>query len=193
MEEKNFVVFTYKLLFKFGRDRNKQTDWCCFFSRQSACGLTFQEIFLSEDCKIIVSFSFLTDHDRKIDCTFSLNGKRDGTVAHAFYPGVGKICGDIYFDNECFTHEETKTSDVSRTFFRLNTRNRILVRNFPFKSSRFCDGTILQTWFFIWKQTWASWWKLHSFDSRNVQKTENVVFTSKKAKAVVKQTRWFSL
>ena len=44
--------------------------------------------------------SFLTDHDNTIDCPYKLNGQKGGTLAHAFYPGAGQICGDIHFDNE---------------------------------------------------------------------------------------------
>jgi len=41
----------------------------------------------------------------------------------------------------------------------------------PFKSNRFCDGSILQTWLFNWQQR-DTRTNGHSFDSTNLRKTQ---------------------
>jgi len=50
-----------------------------------------------------------------------LNGKRGWTLANAFYPRAGQICGDIHFDNERFTNQKTKPGDGKYNFFSVDT------------------------------------------------------------------------
>jgi len=99
VEEKNFKIFTYKLLSKFGRDQNKLNRLMLLFLFGRVCVVCHFKKFLL--LKTEIKISFLTEHhnpNSKTNCPFKLNGKCGGTLAHAFYPGVGQICGDIHFD-----------------------------------------------------------------------------------------------
>jgi len=64
--------------------------------------------------------AFLTEHD-KIDCSFSLNGKRGGMLAHLFYPGTRQIHGDVHFDIECFTHKRIQPGSGKYNIFSVAT------------------------------------------------------------------------
>jgi len=80
-----------------GKEKTIEQIDAAFETWQSVCGLKFTRVE-SEDCEIKVSF--LND---QINSPYKLIGQKGGTLAHAFYPGEGYICGDIHFDNEVCT------------------------------------------------------------------------------------------
>jgi len=80
-----------------GKEKTLEQIDADFETWQGVCGLTFTTVE-SEDCGIKVSF--LND---RINCPYKLTGQKGGTLANAFYPGEGSICGDIHFDNEVWT------------------------------------------------------------------------------------------
>ena len=80
-----------------GKEKTQEQIDAAFETWQSVCGLKFKRVE-SEDCEIKVLF--LND---QINYPYKLTGQKGGTLAHAFYPGEGSICGDIHFDNEVWT------------------------------------------------------------------------------------------
>jgi len=80
-----------------GKEKTLEHFDAAFETGQNVCRLKFTRVE-NEDCEIKVSF--LND---QINCPYKLTGQKGGTLAHAFYPGEGSICGNIHFDNEVWT------------------------------------------------------------------------------------------
>jgi len=85
-----------------GNEKTLEQIDAAFETWQSVCGLKFTRIELDEDCEIMISF--LND---QINCPYKVSGQRSGTLAHAFYPVKSAISGDIHFDSETWTDQNT--------------------------------------------------------------------------------------
>jgi len=86
------------------------------------CGLKFERVEPNEECEIKISF--LTDHDdlntaNKFNCPYIMKGQKNGTLAHAFYPGKSSICGDIHFHDEIFTYQKKRNRVMGNTIYFL--------------------------------------------------------------------------
>jgi len=69
--------------------------------------LKFERVF---DGSQVMNAAYLTDDEKQnaeINCPYKLNNKNSGTVTHGFYPGNSTLSGDLHFDNERWSDQNT--------------------------------------------------------------------------------------
>jgi len=79
--------------------------------------LQFERVF---DGSHVMNIAFLTDDEKQnaeINCSYKLNNKKSGTLAHGFYPGNSTLSGDLHFDNERWSDKETVSGDRKFNLF----------------------------------------------------------------------------
>ena len=111
------LTYDFQNYSSLGKEKTLNKIANAFNVWQNVCNLKFERVF---DGSQVMNIAFLTDDEKQnveINCPYKLNNKKSGTLAHGFYPRNSALSGDLHFDNERWSDQETVLGDEKINLF----------------------------------------------------------------------------
>jgi len=115
--KQNVLTYDFQNYSSLGKEKTLNEIENAFCVWQNVCNLQFERGF---DGSQVMNIAFLTDDEKQnaeINCPCKLNNKKSGTLVHGFYPGNSTLSGDLHFDNERWSDEQTVSGDGKFNLF----------------------------------------------------------------------------